>query len=318
MEEEGVTLQAYRKARGRKEGKWGHVDLLNNTEEDAFHPEHDIISEETNHGDEDVRDREDLEEENRRLRIQLRNLTSGERIPLHKFGGDWIRFGVLSDTHLGSYYAHLDLLHLAYRFYEKEGITKVYHSGDLCDGERMYRGQEYELETHGADAQIAYCKRNYPDMIDTYFVTGNHDLSFWKHAGIDIGDRIEAIMPSMHYLGQDWADVTIEDEGGNKATLRLLHPGKGSSYAISYVSQKYIEALYGGEKPNFLCIGHFHKVEYLFYRNIHMIQSGTVERQTPFMQRRNLAAMTGFWLVELMLDEIGITRCRAEFIPQYT
>lgn len=306
----GRSLQGFRKARFRLEGNASYADLFD---------EDETLEEETNNNiiEPESQEVKEILEENKRLKIQIKKLTYGERIPLHKFDGDWIRFGILSDTHLGSHYAHLDLLDMAYQFYEKEGIDKVYHSGDLCDGEGIYRSQVYEISHHGVDAQLDFCQEIYPQTIDTYFVTGNHDLSFWNRAGIDIGDLIEARMPKMHYLGQDWADVVLQDEEGYKATLRLLHPGKGCSYALSYQPQKYIEALYGGEKPNFLAIGHYHKSEYLFYRNIHCLQSGTIQKQSPFMARRNLAAMTGFWLVELMLDEIGITRCRVEFIPQY-
>jgi hypothetical protein len=35
-----------------------------------------------------------------------------------------------------------------------------------------------------------------------------------------------------------------------------------------------IEAMPGGEKPNILAVGHYHKMEQIFYRNIHAFQTG--------------------------------------------
>jgi len=115
------------------------------------------------------------EKENARLKSQVDELAQGKKIPLHKFKGEWIRFGVVSDTHLGSLYDNLELLDTAYSIFAKEGVKGVYHVGDLLDGEKMYRGHEYEIRHHGRDAQVDFCIRNYPHRkeITTYFITGN-------------------------------------------------------------------------------------------------------------------------------------------------
>jgi len=81
--------------------------------------------------------------------------------------------------------------------------------------------------------------------------------------------------------------------------------------------QKYINSLTGGEKPNVIMQGHFHKSECLFYRNVHAFQGGCVQSQTPFMRRKRTPAMVGFWIVELTISETGIERCRGEFFPNY-
>ncbi len=190
---------------------------------------------------------EKLEAENDRLQKEITRLILNGYEKKHSFSGAVIRFGLLSDTQLGSRYENLDLLQDAYGIFRREGIRIVYHSGDLIDGEKMYRGHEYELHTHGADAQVQYCVDNYPEQegIETYFILGNHDASFWQNAGIDIGWQIDQKRADMHYIGMDEADVTLSSDSGD-IILRLYHPRKGTAYAVSYQIQKYMESLTGG------------------------------------------------------------------------
>lgn len=198
--------------------------------------------------------RDNLLEENKALRQEMTRIIKGQSVMVNDFSGTVIRFGAMSDTHLGSKYENLNLLDAAYDMYEREGIKDVYHSGDLLDGENMYRGQVYELHVHGCDDQIAYAVDRYPQRkgIKTYFIIGNHDGSFWKRSGIDIGLMVAAARPDMIYLGPDEADVELRSKTG-KAMLRLHHPHKGTAYSLSYNSQKYIESLTGGHKSNMIC-----------------------------------------------------------------
>ena len=49
-----------------------------------------------------------------------------------------IRFGFVSDTHLASKYARLDVLNALYDVFAKEGITTVYHGGNWIDGDARF------------------------------------------------------------------------------------------------------------------------------------------------------------------------------------
>jgi len=193
-------------------------------------------------------------------------------------------------------------------------------TGDLVDGNgRMYRGQEYELRTHGADRQVEYAILHYPHIagITTHFITGNHDLSFYKQTGLDVGLMIADKRKDMIYLGKEEADVSFSF-GPHKIIVRLSHPGKGTAYAISYNSQKYIESLSGGKKPHIVLTGHFHKSEFLpNYRNVALIQTGCLQEQTPFMRRQNIAAMMGFWVIEFGANEGGLSMLKGQFFPFY-
>ena len=259
-----------------------------------------------------------LQKENAKLKHQLSLMQRSRVTQPMETDGDVFRFGSLSDTHKGSLYANTGLLKYAYEQFEREGVSVVYHSGDMLDGEKMYGGHEYELSVPGADAQVADCAESYPYVkgIQTKFIDGNHDGSFWKRSGFRTGEKIAEAREDLECVGQGESDVEVQTLKGS-IIIRLSHPGKGTAYAISYQPQKYIESLTGGHKPNVVLIGHYHKAEYLFYRNIHAFQCGTVQHQTPFMRERNIAAMQGFWIIELTVGKRGIVSCKSEFYPCY-
>ena len=61
----------------------------------------------------------------------------------------------------------------------------------------------------------------------------------------------------------------------------MLHPGGGSSYALSYRIQKIIESLDSDNKPDCLLVGHFHKAFTLpAYRGVAAVAAGCTQRQT--------------------------------------
>jgi UDP-2,3-diacylglucosamine pyrophosphatase LpxH/biotin operon repressor len=235
---------------------------------------------------------------------------------------DWkgnriVRFGIASDTHINSKYTQLTHLHNLYDLFAAEGIKHVYNAGDIDEGEQMRPGHQYECYTQGADEHVAEIVKNYPRRpgITTHFITGNHDASIIKRTGYNIGRAIAKDREDMIYLGQDCAIIHLTPN----CTLELRHPWDGSSYAISYKPQKMIEAMSGGEKANILVTGHYHKAEYLFYRNVHSILAGTLCAQTPFMRGKSISAHMGGWLVEAEVTESGtIRRFKPEFVPYYT
>ncbi len=254
---------------------------------------------------------DDLEDEGYQL-MRINDKVSLSKVPLAEkqtLELDWkgdkiIRFGLLSDTHIGSKYTQITHLHDAYDFFEREGITEIYHAGDITEGWGMRQGHEHECYIHGGDQFIEEVVRVYPkrEGMTTHFITGNHDHSFIKKAGIDLGPKIADQRPDMNYLGQDTALIKMTDD----CTMELMHPGGGSSYSISYRSQKIAESMEGGTKPNILAMGHFHKLEYLpVYRNIHIFQTGCIQAQTPWMRGKSLLAMTGYWLIEIRVDDCG-------------
>ena len=241
-----------------------------------------------------------------------------ERITIKRSDDCKVSFGLIGDTHYGSLYDDPAAIRAFYEYAADAGIEDIYHCGDVLDGHKIYKGQEFEVRDLGLEAQVQRLIDCAPDAtgIKTHYVLGNHDVSFKHLAGAAVGKMISSARKDWICLGQDQADIIHKTPAGD-FRVRLLHPGGGSAYSLSYRPQKIVEQIEGGTKPNFLGIGHYHKAEMLpSYRNVCVVQSGTFQRQTPFMARGGLAAHVGGWIVNVMVGEK--THCiRAEFVAFY-
>lgn len=229
-------------------------------------------------------------------------------------GTETIRFAIMGDTQFGSKYAQMTHLHNFYDLCAKQGITDVYHTGDITDGVKMRPGHEYELYEHSADGQLDLVAKYYPkrEGITTHFITGNHDASLYKHVGYDIGRAIARERSDMEYLGRDCAVINITPN----CTLELRHPWDGCSYAISYRLQKMIEAMDSDSKPSILAVGHYHKQIDMYYRDIHAMITGSFQAQTPFMRGKSIASILGGYIVTIRVDKDGIIQgFTPDFIP---
>lgn len=70
----------------------------------------------------------------------------------------------------------------------------------------------------------------------------------------------------------------------------------------------------GGEKPSILLVGHYHKAEYGYPREVHVVQCGTTEDQTPFMRKLKIQAHVGGWTISFDVDNNGLIH---RFTPQF-
>ena len=248
--------------------------------------------------------------------LEKRVENDGKEYDLDWKGEKIIRFGLCGDNQSGSKYTQWTYLHRYYDILEHEGIETVYHTGDITEGEEMRIGHKYECYVQGADDHLTEMAKNYPtrDGIETHFITGNHDHSMITRVGFDIGKVIPTVRPDMKYLGKSSAIIKLTPN----CKLELRHPTDGTAYAISYKMQKLINAMQGGEKPNILAVGHYHKAEYIPYRNIHAIQTGAFQAQTDWMKSKGIDAHMGGWMIELRVDDEGtITRFSSTFFPFY-
>lgn len=190
-----------------------------------------------------------------------------------------IRFGAIGDNHLCSNYERLDVLNALYDEFARQKITTVYNTGNWIDGEARFN--KHDLHTHGMDKQIAYFLENYPQRkgITTYLITGDdHEGWYSQREGIDVGQIMQMKAELMGrkdlvYIGHMEADVIIKAKKG-QTMIRVLHPGGGSAYALSYTVQKIVESYTGNEKPDVLLVGHYHKAEYSYVRGVHCVQTG--------------------------------------------
>ena len=225
-------------------------------------------------------------------------------------------FGAIGDTHLCSKEEKIRELHAFYRLCEERGVADVYHAGDLVAGQGVYPGQEYELKVFGATNQVNYFAENYPKIagITTYFITGNHDMSYMKSVGLDIGTLIAERRTDMRYLGMLNGNVYMN---GVKM-IQLLHPDGGMPYAVSYRGQKIAEQIASGAKPRVLLLGHLHVNVAMLYRNMAIYQVGCFEGQTTLLLRKGINPVIGGYLIKLKIGPdkkhslVGIV---SEFVP---
>lgn len=235
-------------------------------------------------------------------------------------------FGFTSDNHLCSKYAREDVLNDLYDKFAEQGVDRVFNAGNWVDGEARFN--VHDLLVHGMDPQIKYLVANYPQRegIVTYAVAGDDHEGWWcQREAVDIGRYAERAMRDAGRT--DWIDMgfmeafvrLVHAESGESTMLHLMHPGGGTAYAISYTVQKIVEGYDGGEKPAVLLAGHYHKMSYNMVRNVHAIQTGTTEDQTPFMRKKKIPAHVGGGICQLRQDPRtgAITACRPEFFNYF-
>ena len=239
----------------------------------------------------------------------------------HRIGKSHVKYLVFGDTHIGNIHYDSDLMAHAAKMAVKEKVDFIIHTGDIMDGWYQNRPQSiFEQDAIGLDQQFKKTVKELSRFEQPlYFITGNHEYNtFMRGAGIEVGPYLEDKLNSqglkVKFLGNAEGDIKLS----SGAIIKNMHPDGGSSYAISYKSQKLIESLESGKKPNILNIGHFHKAEYLFYRNIHTFQTGTLMGQTKFMRGKQIPAHKGFWIVDLYTRKGGqVDKIIPQFYPSY-
>ncbi len=230
-------------------------------------------------------------------------------------------FGACGDNHLCSKYERLDVGEDLYDRFAAAGVDRVFNTGNWIEGESRFN--KFDIHTHGMDAQCQYFAKTYPkrDGIVTYAVAGDdHEGWYAQREGVDIGKYAENVMRQNGR--EDWVDLgymecfirLVNSNTGKSAILSVVHPGGGSSYALSYSIQKIIESLDGGEKPAVGLYGHYHKIWAGNIRNVWCLQTGCAQDQTPFMRKKKLEAHVGGALVTLEQDPL--TGAIIGFTPQ--
>jgi hypothetical protein len=247
---------------------------------------------------------------------------------VHK--GGWLKIGLISDNQLGNKTSRLDVLHSAYDHFADEGITDVYHAGNVIDG-YLPQINAYELLPEAGpsiERQCEYAAKVYPKKrgITTHFVTGDcHEGWYSRGSGLNVGEAMQQRFEKhgrsdLVYKGHVEFDIELRPDGLRKdlrgPILRVMHPGGGTSYAKSYKGQKWAESLQGGEKPQIALIGHYHKLGYFLERNIHVFLAGCTSDQSIFMRKLQLQAEVGYRICEVAVDPRtgAVARIREELV----
>lgn len=224
------------------------------------------------------------------------------------FSQKHVRLGVASDNHITSLFFNKKCLDYLYHVFKEEGAKFVVNAGDITDGEQMHKGHQNHLKCHGVMRMLELVANEFPDVgLNTHFIIGNHDYSFYKQNGVDIGELISNKRKDLIYIGNHKDEKGFEGaiQLGEKTTLMLFHPGKGTAKGLSYQPQGILETMEGEEKPKILLVGHYHKMDYLFERNVHTFQAGTTENQSEWMRERSIQAHVGGLLLDVYMKDDG-------------
>jgi predicted phosphodiesterase len=220
-----------------------------------------------------------------------------------------IRFLALSDTHLCSKWQQITMLNEAYDDAIEKDCDFAIHCGDVTDGFYQNRpGHIYELFARGYDEQLDYIVAKYPKRTKkdgTLFITktlsGNHDHTHLKADGANIVKAFARQREDIEFLGDSYCRVWLTPN----CPMDMQHPTDGSQYAISYSTQKLIDAMQGGTKPKLYFVGHHHKGLYMVYRNIHTFEVPCMQAQTPFERGMKIFVMVGWWIITLEIEKDG-------------
>jgi len=239
--------------------------------------------------------------------------------------GDWTHvFGFATDNHLCNRHSRLDVLKAAYDHFEREGINIVYNAGNWIDGEARFNKTEL-IVAPGLDNQLDYFIDNFPQRpgIETHYIAGDdHEGWYQQREGIEVGRYLQnraedAGRYDLKYLGYGEADVKLSFVHGS-SVMRVVHPGGGSAYAISYTDQKRVESYQGGEKPQIELVGHYHKFNYGYPREVHTLQGGCTTDQSLFMRKKRLQAHVGYSIVRIRQEQSGaVSGFEVQWCPFY-
>lgn len=214
-----------------------------------------------------------------------------------------VRIGVVSDTHFGSKAALKtelnDFVNIAYNDF---GVTTILHCGDILAGNKVYRGQEAEVDHWGCDAQVEDACNCLPQKknLEWYGILGNHDISFLKNAGIDVGDKIESGRSDYHHLGSLKEKIII-----NGIEIEMAHL-KSVAHARSYSLEKHVYRTYSkSNQPHVLFCGHRHANGYFEVQRIHTFLVPCFEDATLFLQYSDFMPSIGGLIVDFILDDDG-------------
>jgi len=224
--------------------------------------------------------------------------------------------GVFGDTHIGHIMFDEPLFNHMVKIFNQRKVSRVYSVGDILEGMSERKGHIYELSELGFEKQIEKATNLFKRIpSDVYGINGNHDEWYQKNSngGINVSIELEKRTSNYHHVGDMEADIDI----GHDLKIKLFHANDGTAYAISYKMQKLMESFTGGEKPDVLLSGHYHKALYMFNRNIHGIECGTICGQTPWMRGKKIPAHKGFWVLEMRLGKGGIGMMGPTFYPGY-
>jgi predicted phosphodiesterase len=232
----------------------------------------------------------------------------------------WVKWGLFADPHLCSAHEQIDLLHGFYKICEEEKVQGMICAGDFTSGNgTVYKGQYSDLKIVGEDKQINYVCNVYPQTsLQTYTISGNHDLDLYKQCGSDIVQKICEKRTDITYLGK--MSATMEHEG----VSFLVHHGEGGLGMVrSYKPQRILDQQKAEEICDVTVIGHWHiSLHIPKYRNSIVILPMCFEEKSEYLTKKCLEPDIGGVILSLKIADVDgvkkIVRHQADFLDMGT
>lgn len=192
--------------------------------------------------------------------------------------GERQRVGVISDLHFGSRYCMRPQIAEFVEHAYARGVREVLIPGDVLEG--CYKHAQFELTHSSLEDQCNDALETLPrkEGLAYYFITGNHDETFWAKTGVNVGRYLEhhfqdAGRRDLHFVAEGDRQAYVKIRG---AVIDMWHPKVNCGYAVSYGVQNRISE-YAAIKPQILLIGHWHRFCYVYQRGIHGIACPTLQ-----------------------------------------
>lgn len=215
-------------------------------------------------------------------------------------------FLVVSDTHIGSIYSQPSMTNTAvYEAYNR-GITDIFHVGDITDGDYTRKRPKHVHELYdlamGYSGQLLEAARLLPKYkgMKWHVIQGSHDETHLFNYGQVLAQKLSEIRPDIEYLGQDKAFYNFDN-----CKMEIFHPGGGTSRILSTKPQNGIDQMASNTKPNISLRGHYHKVYYMLYRNIHTFLCPCNVDVSSFMMKNEIPDLMGDLFITIWYDEHG-------------
>lgn len=227
-------------------------------------------------------------------------------------------FGALSDTRLNSKYMRPDFYKSLYAKFKEEGVSYVFHCGDITDGYMRYKTHPEHQITQSYDEMLEHFlnpkkPEGYPLIgVNTYFIGGNIDGTFLRRKNED-GEKtnvcidIEQKREDLVFAG--WNEATVKIASKTRVMISHPLPGLGSRkpQAISQPLQAKLEAFGAGQKPDILLMGYFQRrYEFPGTKGVMSYMIPSCISQTPHDSEKNIQAPAlGGMIFEVYFNKDG-------------
>lgn len=247
-----------------------------------------------------------------RVQIASRYGTQSSRVhhlSLSPLRCEEVTVAVISDTHYGSKYCLRDAIRdFIGRAYEG-GVRHVFYPGDVLEGE--YRHAYGEKSHVGLTDQTQDAFEHLPRHPGLFYhaITGNHDETFAKSSGVDVGLWMESYFRKhgrhdLHFYGDRGAYLSFYG-----ALVHLWHPLGGTGHTKSYKLQKMAASYPAGLKPHLLLAGHWHMFCHVEERDVHAVGCPTFQHgMSPFGRALGYVPAVGGLILRWRMSEAGTMR----------